>query len=188
MFFWYKLNSNYYKRYLLGGLSASIAFILGTQAQTVAELTSPVDPLEINQLSIPQTLTIPPITHSEISLTIGSDTVNPKDLLTPPQFNVITREFPAVWKMRVPIDQVNSLYATYEMKAANGRDSSISSDRRSDTVVPIIIEPLPIREISRDTESNTAVVEGGFRLQLNLNHARFADKYTGQLLVKVDRR
>lgn len=182
---WHKMKK--YKRYLLAYLSTSVALLVGTQAQALGQFISPV---EINQLAIPQNLTIPPITQSEISVAINGDQVtNPGDLFAPPQFNtLIVREFPNVWQMRVPIDQLDSLYATYELKAPNGSSNAVVSEQRSSAAMPVVVEPLPIMEISRDPNSNTAVVQGGFRLKLDISSAQFAGAYTGELTVTVDRR
>lgn len=185
---WYKTKS--YKSYLLSCLGASMAVLMGTQAKVSAQSFPGFEPTEIYQLAIPQQLTIPPIAQSEIALTSQSEAVkNPGDLFAPPQFNtVLLREFPNIWQMRVPIEDVDSLYATYEIKAQNGRDNAVSGEQRSDAALPLIIEPLPIVEISRDPDSNTALVQGGFRLRMDLSSTQFAGNYSGELTVIVDRR
>lgn len=185
---WHQVHSCKY--YLLSSLGVSIAVLAWLQAPTSAQLTSTFAPTEIYQLAAPQRLTIPPIAQSEFALTTKSESVASQgDLFTPPQFNsVIIREFPNVWQMRVPVDQVNSLYAIYELKASNGNNNSVSSEQRSNSTVPVVIEPLPIMEISRDPNSNTALVQGGFRLKMDLSHSQVAGVYAGELTVVVDRR
>ncbi|MBH8552478.1 hypothetical protein I8751_08830 [Nostocaceae cyanobacterium CENA357] len=179
-----------WKRYLLSPIAISIAILAYPQTRTVAQFIPTVEPTEIYQLATPQRLKIPPIAQSEISVTAKSESVtNPGDLLAPPQFNtLIVREFPNIWQMRVPVDQVNLLYATYEMKAENGRSNVISSEQRSSSVVQVVLEPLPIIEISRDSNTNTALVQGGFRLKMDVSGSQVAGQYTGELAVIVDRR
>lgn len=178
-----------YKRYLIRCLGVSLV-MLASPAPSSAQLLTTSAPVEIYQLATPQRLTIPPVAQSEISLTTKSETVaNPADLFTPPQFNtVIVREFPAIWQMRVPIDQVASLYAIYELKAQNGNGNAVSSEQRSNSALPVVIDPLPIIEISRDLNSNTALVQGGFRLKMDISRAQVAGVYAGELTVLVDRR
>ncbi|BAB75289.1 hypothetical protein ACN23B_18045 [Anabaena sp. FACHB-709] len=185
---WHEIK--HYKNYLFSCFGLSAAILLWSQTPTQAQFTSNLEPIEIYELSTPQTLTIPPIGYSEISLTTKSDSVsNQGDLLAPPNFNAfVIREFPAVWQMRVPIDQVDSLYATYEMKGENGRTNAVSNEQRSDSAVQVILEPLPIMEISRDLNSNTALVQGGLRLRMDISNAQFAGNYAGELTVLVERR
>ncbi|WP_066425037.1 hypothetical protein [Anabaena sp. 4-3] len=179
-----------YKSYLLGCLGASIAILIGIQLKASAQYFSGITPIEIYQLAIPQKLTIPPINPSEIAITSRSDTVKHSgDLSAPPPFNTsIVREYPNIWQIRVPVDEVDSLYATYELKAENGKDNAVTNEQRSDAALPIVIEPLPIVEISRDTDSNTALVQGGFRLTIDIANTPIAGNYAGELTVKVDRR
>ncbi|MCC5624987.1 hypothetical protein LC574_28350 [Nostoc sp. CHAB 5715] len=175
---------------MLNSIAISIAMLAYPQTRTVAQFISTVEPTEIYQLATPQKLRIPPITHSEISVTTKSESVtNPGDLLAPPQFNtLIFREFPRIWQMRVPVEQVNLLYATYEMKAENGKSNAVSSEQRSSSVVQVVLEPLPIIEISRDPNTNTALVQGGFRLKMDISGTQVAGQYAGELAVVVDRR
>jgi hypothetical protein len=185
---WHKIKIP--KVYFLSCLALSAAILVCLQTQTQAQFISNIEPIEIYQLATPQRLTVPPIAHSEITLTTKSESVRDAgDLAAPPQFNsVVVREFPGVWQMRVPIDQVDSLYATYEMKADNGRSSAVSNEQRSDAAFPVVLEPLPIIEISRDFNSNTALVQGGFRLRMDISQAQVAGNYAGELMVIVDRR
>ncbi|BCL36948.1 hypothetical protein [Nostoc sp. MS1] len=185
---WHQINSC--KNYLLTSLGVGIAVLTWSQAATLAQINSTFAPTEIYQLAAPQRLTIPPIAQSEISLTTKSESVASQgDLFTPPQFNTaIVREFPNIWQMRVPIDQVSSLYAVYELKAENGNGSSVSSEQHSSSTVPVVIEPLPIMEISRDINSNTVLVQGGFRLKMDITNTQVAGVYNGELTVVVDRR
>ncbi|MBE9000644.1 MULTISPECIES: hypothetical protein [unclassified Nostoc] len=185
---WYPTKSC--KRYLLNSIAVSLAMLACSQTPTVAQFISTVEPTEIYQLATPQKLRIPPIAQSEISVIAKSESVtNPGDLLAPPQFNtLIVREFPNIWQMRVPVDQVNLLYATYEMKAENGKSNAVSSEQRSNSVVQVVLEPLPIIEISRDLNTNTALVQGGFRLKMDVSGTQVAGQYAGELAVIVDRR
>lgn len=178
------------KRYLLNSIAVSIAMLACPQTPTVAQLIPTIQPTEIYQLATPQRLKIPPITQSEISVTTkGESVTNQGDLLAAPRFNtLIVREFPNMWQMRIPTSQVNLLYATYEMKAENGRSDAISSEQRSSSAVQVVIEPLPIIEISRDSNTNTALVQGGFRLKMDLSGNQVAGQYTGDLSVVVNRR
>ncbi|MCW5316353.1 hypothetical protein GTQ43_21785 [Nostoc sp. KVJ3] len=148
------------------------------------------EPTRINQLSTPQTLVIPPLSASEIAPAVKSESVgNAQQLLAPPGFNtLITRDFPNFWEMRVPIDQVGFLYASYEIKAENGRNNAVSSAQNSNSAVQIVLEPLPITEISRDQNSNTALVQGGFKLKMDLSTAQSAGLYGGNVTVTVNRR
>ncbi|MEH2259272.1 hypothetical protein [Nostoc sp.] len=148
------------------------------------------EPTNINQLSTPQTLVIPPLPASEIVPAAKSESVaNSQQLLSPPGFNnFISRDFPNFWQMRVPIEQVGFLYATYEMKAENGRNNAVSNPQSSNSAVQVVIEPLPITEISRDQNSNTALVQGGFRLKMDLSTAQSAGLYGGNVAVTVNRR
>ncbi|WP_026734434.1 hypothetical protein [Fischerella sp. PCC 9605] len=185
---WHKIKIC--KGYLFSCLGLSTAILVWLQSQTQAQFISSVEPIEIYQLATPQILTIPPIRQSEITFTTKSESVNnPRDLLAPPLFNTsIVREFPRIWQMRVPLDQVDSLYATYDIRGQNGNDNAMSNEQHSDAAVPVVIEPLPIMEISRDPNSNTAVLQGGFRLKMDLSSSQFAGTYSGDLTVIVDRR
>ncbi|QLE54144.1 hypothetical protein [Nostoc sp. TCL26-01] len=185
---WPQIQS--YQHRLFSYLAISIGLLSWSQTPTLGQLTSPVAPVEIYQLATPQKLTIPPIAQSELSLTSKSESVsNPGDLFAPPSFNTsIVREFPNVWQMRVPVDQVASLYATYQLKAENGNGNAVSSEQRSDAKLPVILESLPIMEVSRDLNSNTAVVQGGFRLKMDISGAQIAGIYAGELTVVVERR
>lgn len=148
------------------------------------------EPTQINQLSTPQTLVIPPLSASEILPAVKSESVgDAQELLSPPGFNTfITRDFPNFWQMRVPTDQVGFLYATYEMKAENGRNNAVSNAQNSNSAVQVVLEPLPITEISRDQNSNTALVQGGFQLKMDLSTAQSAGLYGGNVAVTVNRR
>ena len=154
-----------------------------------AQYTSRPEPTEINRLATPQTIKIPPIQQSEIAPATSSESVSQGDLLTPPRFNTsIIRELPGVWQMRVSIEQVGSLYATYELQAQNGAGNAVSNQLRSDSALPIVLEPLSIVEISRDPNSKTALVQGGVRLKMNLSNNQLAGTYSGELIVRVDQR
>ncbi|WP_341524937.1 hypothetical protein WKK05_20205 [Nostoc sp. UHCC 0302] len=180
------------KTKVISCISASIAFLALIQPHTLAQtlFVETSAPTEINQLSIPQRITIPPIAQTEISPAGINDSVkNQQDLLTPPSFHaVITRELPKLWQMRVPIDQVGSLYATYELRAENGRNNAVSNENASNSTVQVVIEPLPIIEISRDSNTNTALVQGGMRLRMDLSTAQLAGGYSGDITVTVNRR
>ncbi|MCG6133605.1 MAG: hypothetical protein MET45_02920 [Nostoc sp. LLA-1] len=176
---------------IISCLGTIIAFLVLPQPRTGAEyIFANTEPTEIYQLSTPQRLVIPPLTPSEISPTAISESVShSQDLLAPPSFDtVITRELPNLWQMRVPLDQVGFLQATYEIRAENGRMNAVSSDRRSDSAVSVILEQLPIIEVSRDPNTNTALVQGGLRLKMDLSTAQLAGDYAGDLTVTVNQR
>ncbi|MBE8988862.1 hypothetical protein [Nostoc sp. LEGE 12450] len=180
-----------HKRLLTKGLGITAAILAWPQPQTLAQSVFPnTSPTEINQLSVPQTLSIPPLRQSELLPgNITESVAGGQDLTTPPRLNaVITRELPALWQMRVPIEQVGSLYAIYETRADNGGVNQFSSEQRSDVEVPIVLESLPIIEISRDQNTNTAVVQGGVRLKIDLSTAEIAGTYSGELTVVVNQR
>jgi hypothetical protein len=180
-----------HKRHLISWLGITAALLALPQPQTSAQsVFSSTPPTEINQLSVPQKLIIPPLGQSEILPSSTTESVaRGQDFTAPPQFNaVIIRELPALWQMRVPIEQVGSLYATYETKADNGGFNQFSSEQRSDVKVPIVLEALPIIEISRDQNTNTAVVQGGVRLKIDLSTAEIAGTYSGELTVVVNQR
>ncbi|AFZ27088.1 hypothetical protein Cylst_5039 [Cylindrospermum stagnale PCC 7417] len=176
------------QHHLFKSLGITIALLGLQQPSTLAQsLFGNPEPTEINQLSTPQSLDIPPIAQTEISPTRNESVTNEQDLLAPPQFNiVITRDFSSIWQMRVPIDQVNSLYATYALKAGNGQNGVFSSQQNSNSTVQVSLEPLAITEVSRDQNSNTALVQGGVRLRMNLAKAQLAGAYAGQLTVTVN--
>jgi hypothetical protein len=175
---------------IIGCLSTIIAFLVLPQPRTGAEyLFNGTEPTEIYQLSTPQRLVIPPLTPTEISPNAISESVARDNLLAPPSFDtVITRELPALWQMRVPLEQLGFLDATYEMRAGNGKINAVSSEQRSDSAVSVLIEPLPIIEISRDQNSNTALVQGGARLRMDLSTAQSAGAYAGDLTVTINQR
>ncbi|MBC1221481.1 hypothetical protein GNF10_16395 [Nostoc sp. UCD121] len=180
-----------HKRYLIRWLGLTVALLALPQPKISAQsIFSNTSPTEINQLSVPQKLSIPPLKQSEILPSgITESVASGQDLTAPPRFNrVITRELPALWQMRVPIEQVGSLYAIYEMNADNGGVNQFSSEQRSDVKVPIVLETLPIIEISRDTNTNTALVQGGVRLKIDLSTAEVAGSYSGELNVVVNQR
>ncbi|MCX7592567.1 MAG: hypothetical protein N2235_02170 [Fischerella sp.] len=171
-------------------LSIVAALLAWPQSRTLAQslFTNP-KPTEIYQLSTPQKLIIPPLAPSEISPAATTESVaNEQDLLTPPQLNaVITREFPALWQMWVPTDQVASLRATYEFKSESGQANQFSREQHSGSGVSIVLEPLPILEIARDQNTNTVLVQGGVRLKMDLSTAQSAGAYAGELTVTVNR-
>ncbi len=183
-----KVNRQRYLQRCLGTLVALLV-VPHSQASWAQSLVLS-EPTQIYQLATPQELTIPSQQLGEILPASVSDTVaNEQDLLAPPIFNpVVTRELPGIWQMRVPIDQVGSLYATYELKGVNGQVNGFNNNERTDQAVRVSAEPLPIVEISRDEATNTALVEGGVRLQFDLSTTRFAGTYGGVLTVTVNRR
>jgi hypothetical protein len=177
-------------RHLIGYLGIAVALMAWPQSRVLAQslFTNP-KPTEIYQLSTPQKLTIPPLAPSEISPAATTESVaNEQDLLAPPQLNaVITREFPALWQMWVPTDQVASLRATYEFKSESGQANQFSGEQHSGSGVSIVLEPLPILEITRDQNTNTVLVQGGVRLKMDLSTAQSAGAYAGELTVTVNR-
>jgi hypothetical protein len=179
-----------WQRHLLNGLAICVS-LLWIQPPTLADsLLDNSIPTEINQLSSPQKLTIPPLSPSEISPNSRSESVAEKqNFLTAPSFNaVIKRELPKLWRMRVPLDQVNSLYATYELKAKDGEENEFKHEKRPDSSVKVVIEPLPINIISEDTTTNTALIEGGVNLTIDLSQASSAGQYIGDLIVTVNQK
>jgi len=169
----------------------TVALLVLSQPRTLAQfLFQNTEPTKINQLSTPQKLVIPPLAPSEIAPAATSESVtNKEDLLAPPRFNtVITRELPALWQMRVPVEQVGLLYATYELKAESGRSNAVSNEQNSNSAVQVVLEPLPIIEISRDQNTNTALVQGGVRLKMDLSSAESAGVYAGDVTVTVNQR
>jgi hypothetical protein len=177
------------QNYLISGLSTTVAMLFLAQPRTPAQslLINNVEPTEINRLAIPQQINIPPISQKEIAPVVTNEIVtNEQDLLAPPRVSaVISREMPQLWQMRVPIDQVGSLYANYELKAENGLNNAMSGNN---STLPVVIEALPIIEISRDPNSNTALIQGGVRLTMDLLNARAAGGYSGNLIVTVNQR
>ncbi|MEA5505308.1 hypothetical protein VB735_19780 [Halotia wernerae UHCC 0503] len=180
-------SHQHHLKYCLGMLVALLAW---PQPKAIAQSLNVPEPTQIYQLSTPQQVIVPSQQLGEIIPAPVSETVtNQQDLLAPPQFNtVITRELPGLWQMRVPLDQVASLYATYEIKAGNGKSNGFSNNERSEQTVRVVVEPLPIIEISRDENTNTALVEGGARLNFDLANARSAGGYGGVLTVTVNQR
>jgi hypothetical protein len=182
--------------YLISCLSLGATLFASLQSRTLAQTTflqkSP--PTQINRLSTPQTLRIPGATQQEIfpgvqgaGGAINESVSNEQDLLRPPTQNVtLHRQIPAFWQMRVSVDQVPRLRATYVLTGEDGTTNAISNGQNSRAKVKIVLNPLPIREISRDQNSQTAVVEGGVDLILNLSQAESAGEYRGDILVTVD--
>jgi hypothetical protein len=179
-----------YQYHLFRCLTIGIALVLPLQDRSSAQFISNNRPTEIYKLATPQILAIPPVKQSEISPSSSSDfSTSPGNLLTAPHFNLrITRELPGLWQIRVPANQVGSLFATYELRAINGRNNTISSNKNASAVVGVILEPLPITEISRDPNSKTALLQGGVRLRMDLSNTQFAGEYSGNLLVILNRR
>ncbi|WP_427162745.1 hypothetical protein ACQFX9_15120 [Aliinostoc sp. HNIBRCY26] len=176
---------------ILSFLSTILTLLVLPQPRTLAQyFQGSIEPTEIYQLSTPQRIVIPPLNSSEITPNSTSESVGSEDeLFAPPSFDtVITRELPGIWQMRVPIEQVGLLYATYELRAGNGRINTVSYEDNSGSTVAVVLEPLPIVEISRDPDTNTALVEGGVRLKMDLSNARLAGGYTGDLTVTVKQR
>ncbi|MBH8563703.1 hypothetical protein I8748_16140 [Nostoc sp. CENA67] len=180
-------SHQHHLKYCLGMLVALLAW---PQPEATAQSLNLPEPTQIYQLSTPQQVVVPPQQLGEIVPAPVSETVRTQQgLLARPQFNtLITRELPGLWQMRVPVDQVGSLYATYEIKAGNGQSNRFSSDERSEQTVRVAVEPLPIIEISRDENTNTALVQGGVRLQFDLANAGVAGGYVGVLNVTVNQR
>ncbi|MFB2773352.1 hypothetical protein ACE1AT_29380 [Pelatocladus sp. BLCC-F211] len=179
-----------HNRHLQRCLGILVTLLTLSQSQAWAEPSVVLpEPTQIYELATPQQLTIPPQQLGEVLPASESETVsNEQDLLAPPPINtVVTREFPGMWQMRVPIDEVDSLYATYELKAVNGQSDGFSSSDRTNQNMRTHVEALPIVEVSRDETTNTAVVEGGVRLQFDLSTAAVAGEYGGVLTVTVNR-
>ncbi|MEH2196403.1 MAG: hypothetical protein V7K98_27700 [Nostoc sp.] len=177
---------------IISCLGMTVALLVLTQPRALAQfLFQSTEPTKINQLSTPQKLVIPPLAPSEIApaAATSESVTNKEDLLAPPRFNtVITRELPALWQMRVPVEQVGLLYATYELKAESGRSNAVSNEQNSNSAVQVVLEPLPIIEISRDQNTNTAVVQGGVRLKMDLSSTGSAGVYAGDVTVTVNQR
>jgi hypothetical protein len=181
------------QKFLIGWLSTTIGLLVLSQNPISAQsvFVENIEPTDINQLSTPQKVTIPPIGQTEIAPAVftGESAKNEQDLFTPPRFNAtITRDLPKLWQMRVPLDQVGTLYATYELKAENGRNNAVSSENSSSSTVQVVVEPLPVIEISRDQNSNTALIQGGARLIMDFSTAQLAGGYSGDITVTVNRR
>lgn len=178
--------------YIINCLSTAVVLLVSSQLSTSAQtlLINNVEPTAINQLATPQQVTIPPIKQTEITPVVTTEPIkNQQDLLVPPRLSaVITRDITNLWQMRVPIEQVPLLYATYELKAINGTDNVMSNNISNNSSVPVLIEPLPIVEVSRDLNSKTAVVQGGVRLTMDLLNTRFAGNYTASMTVTVNQR
>jgi hypothetical protein len=183
----YKSTSHCY--FLIGCLGINLAFLSYCQSRVLAQLTTFNPPTQIYRLAAPQVLTIPPLRQSEISPFGQSEAIAPSgNVSTPPHFNfLVTRELPRLWQMRVPLDQVGSLYATYELRGTNGSSNAVSSSHDANSAVRIIISPLPMVEISRDPYSKTAVIQGGVRLTMDLSNSKFAGEYLGNLTVTLNR-
>lgn len=180
-------SHQYHLKYCLGMLVALLAW---PQLQATGQSLNLPEPTQIYQLSTPQQLVIPPQQLGEIVPAPVSETVtSEQSLLASPLVNtLITRELPGLWQMRVPLDQVGSLYATYEIKSVNGQNNRFSSDELSEQTMHVVVEPLPIIEISRDENTNTALVQGGVRLQFDLANSAIAGGYGGVLNVTVNQR
>ncbi|PMB26619.1 hypothetical protein CEN47_15805 [Fischerella thermalis CCMEE 5319] len=178
------------KLYIQRCLGVVAAFLTLPHFQATPQSLDVSEPTQIYQLATPQKLTIPPQELGGILPNSFSEKVkDEQDLLAPPLFNpIVTREFPGLWQMRVPIDQVGSLYATYDLKGVNGQVDGFSNNQRGDQAMQVSVEPLPIIEISRDEATNTALVQGGVRLRFDLSTARTAGSYGGVLSVTVNRR
>ncbi|MBD2523585.1 hypothetical protein [Nostoc sp. FACHB-133] len=177
---------------IISCLSMTIALLVLTEFRTSAQFVfGNAEPTEINQLSTPQRLVIPALAPSEIvpAAKTSESVANEEDLLTPPRFNtVIIRELPALWQMRVPVEQVGLLYATYEIRGENGRRNAVSNEQRSDSAAQVLLEPLPIIEISRDQNTNTALIQGGVRLKIDISSTEFAGAYAGDVTVTLNQR
>ncbi len=182
-----KITSHCY--FFLGCCGIAIASLLYSQNRVLAQFAPFNQPTQIYRLAAPQELVIPPLRQSEISSFGQSEAIaNPGNLSTPPRFNfLITRELPRLWQMRVPLDQVGILYATYEIRGKNGSSNAVSSNKDANSAVGVIIQPLPITEISHDPYTKTAVIQGGVRLQMDLSNSKFAGDYFGNLTVTVNR-
>ncbi|PLZ99745.1 hypothetical protein CEN50_06055 [Fischerella thermalis CCMEE 5268] len=179
-------RQNYFQRCL--GILAGVAIF--SQSQVWAQSLILPEPKQIYELATPQELSIPPQQLGDILPNSVSETVkNEQDLTAPPVLTaVVTRELPGLWQMRVPIDEVGSVYATYEIKGMNGQANGFSNNTRSDRSVRVSVEPLPIVEISRDESTNTALIQGGIRLHFDLSTARVAGGYGGVIKVTVNKR
>ncbi|MBD2438633.1 hypothetical protein [Nostoc sp. FACHB-110] len=180
-------SPQHHLKYCLGML---VALLVWPQPQAMAQSLQLKEPTQIYQLSTPQQVVVPPQQLGEIVPAPVSETVtSQQSLLASPQLNtLITRELPGLWQMRVPLDQVGSLYATYEIKSVNGQNNRFNSDERFEQTMRVVVEPLPIIEISRDESTNTALVQGGVRLQFDLANTEIAGGYGGVLTVTVNRR
>lgn len=179
-------HQNYFQRCL--GILVGVATL--SQPHVWAQSLVLPEPKQIYDLATPQELSIPPQQLGDILPNSVSETVkNEQDLTAAPVLSaVVTRELPGLWQMRVPIDQVGSIYATYEIKGMNGQANGFSNNTRSDHSVRVSVEPLPIVEISRDESTNTALIQGGIRLHFDLSTARVAGGYGGVIKVTVNKR
>lgn len=150
------------------------------QLPAMAQTSPPSDPTNNYELSFTSEPNISPL-RSEDILPSQSGTANTQqELLVAPLFNeVIPRELPQLWRMRVPTEDVPELIAEYEIKSPSGDGNPFLN---------VTLEPLEIREISSDPDTSTTVVEGGVRLLFgdafkNGN----AGSYQGQISVCVKR-
>jgi hypothetical protein len=185
-----RVQKVHHQGYLQGCLGILVAFLTMPYSQALSQSIVVQEPTQIYQLSTPQQLTIPVQQLGDILPGSGSEKVgNGQSLLAPPTFNMlVSRELPGLWQMRVPINQVGSLYATYELRGVNGQVNGFSNNEHTNQAMQVSMQPLPIVEISRDEATNTALIEGGVRLLFDLSLARSAGKYGGVLSVIVNQR
>ncbi|MEM7554392.1 MAG: hypothetical protein AAF378_09880 [Cyanobacteria bacterium P01_A01_bin.84] len=148
------------------------------QLQTYAQTSPPPDPLGIYQLSFAERLDISSLNIFSSEKDIARTR---EELLAPAPFNeLLSRELPQLWKMRVRSEDVEHLEVEYKINPTNTQGNPFTN---------VTLEPLAIVPVSSDPDTKTVVVQGGVRLTFsNLSTAGNAGNYQGQLSVCVKRK
>lgn len=158
-----------------------MALLVIPQLQVMAQTSPPPDPSSDYELSFSsQPVNISPLRSQDI-LPSQSGTVSTQEqLLVVPSFNeVISRELPQLWRMRVATEDVPELVAQYTI---------ITPNENGNPFLNVTLEPLDIREVSSDPNTSTSVVEGGVRLLFgDAFKTGNAGSYQGQISVCVKR-
>jgi hypothetical protein len=97
----------------------------------------------------------------------------------------VERELPGLWRLRVPAGmRLGATQVSYQIVAGSGAAGRLSNAELPDEGIPVrVVGSLPF-VVESDEES--AVLEGGATLHLDLSEVRHAGRYVGTLQVTMN--
>lgn len=146
---------------------------------------------DIGAFSIESSLSLPPITASELiggnaeqGISLGRWTKETQPFIPfLPITQQITREIPSLWSMRISSkDSGNTMNIRYELTGDSGRPNCLSNISGSE--MPVTIRPLTPVVIAKGKKSN--LISGGINLYLKTGELHHAGRYAGTLAVIID--
>ena len=98
---------------------------------------------------------------------------------------IVSRSVSSLWRMALPEQDRGSLEVSYEIVGANGAAGCLSHVVEPEAEIWVTVRPLQPTVLSSDGQ--TALLEGGDDLDLDLARARSAGTYAGTLRVTINR-